>query len=177
MSVEEATIPKPEAEQVPVVSMTEAEATPATKAEESTVGSEVEIAKRAFALGNYEEAVDHYATALELARNEYGEDTSQFAELLLAYGRSLIENAISHNTAPETNKYMLGSSGDSKAQPGNGRIYFGDGASSDGEDFKRMKGERKMKKQTTMSLKTTFMLHGTFSTSREHIMINKRVTI
>jgi hypothetical protein len=47
--------------------MTEAEATPATKAEESTVGSEVEIAKRAFALGNYEEAVDHYATALELA--------------------------------------------------------------------------------------------------------------
>ncbi|CAE6402252.1 unnamed protein product [Rhizoctonia solani] len=141
MSVEEATIPKPGAEQVPVVSMTEAEATPATKAEESTVGSEVEIAKRAFALGNYEEAVDHYATALELARNEYGEDTSQFAELLLAYGRSLIENAISHNTVlpkeegeGEAPKESDGSSGDSKAQPGNGRIYFGDGASSDGED-------------------------------------------
>lgn len=42
----------------------EPEAVPA--AEEVTVESAVEQAKRAFALKKYEQAVDHYATALEL---------------------------------------------------------------------------------------------------------------
>ncbi|CAE6440422.1 hypothetical protein ACGC1H_003590 [Rhizoctonia solani] len=139
MSVEEVAVPKPETEQVPA---TEAETKPETKKEEATVEAEVEIAKRAFALQNYEEAVQHYATALELARDEYGEKTSPFAELLLAYGRALIANATSQNSvfpkeeeaeAPKESN-GAGSSSDPKAQPGNARIHFGDGPSSDDED-------------------------------------------
>ncbi|CAE6480984.1 unnamed protein product [Rhizoctonia solani] len=138
MSVEEVTVSKSETEQVPA---TEAETKPETKKEEATVEAEVEIAKRAFALQNYEEAVQHYATALELAREEYGEKTSPFAELLLVYGRALIANATSQNSvfpkeeaeAPKEPN-GAGSSSDSKTQPGNARIHFGDGPSSDDED-------------------------------------------
>ncbi|KAF8757939.1 SHNi-TPR [Rhizoctonia solani] len=138
MSAEESTVSRPEIEQALVAGTIETK----TKGEDATVESEVEIAKRAFALKNYEEAVDHYATALELARNEYGEDTVPFADLLFVYGRALIENATSQNTVlgkdkddDETAKESdaAGTSGDSKTQPENGRIYFGDGASSDGE--------------------------------------------
>ncbi|KAG8689667.1 hypothetical protein FRC11_001335 [Ceratobasidium sp. 423] len=142
MSVEEVTASKPETEQVPAAGTTEAETKPETKTEEATVEAEVEIAKRAFALKNYEEAVDHYATALELARTEYGEDTPAFAELLLKYGRALIENAVAQNSvlgggkqgeeAPKESN-GAGSSSAPKTQPGNGRIHFGDGASSDDE--------------------------------------------
>ncbi|KAH7335183.1 hypothetical protein B0J17DRAFT_668979 [Rhizoctonia solani] len=142
MSVDEAIVPKPETEQVPVADTTEAVTKPETKKEEANVEAEVEIAKRAFALKNYEEAVDHYATALELARTEYGENTPPFAELLLIYGRALIENAIAQNSVFGAGKQEegapkesngAGSSSDSKTQPGNGRIHFGDGASSDDE--------------------------------------------
>ncbi|CAE6350303.1 unnamed protein product [Rhizoctonia solani] len=142
MSVEDTIVPKLETEQAPVASTIETEGKPETKTEETTVELEVEIAKRAYALRNYEEAVDHYATALELARNEYGENSAPFAELLLVYGRALIENAISQNSVLGKDKQEeeapkesdgAGPSGDSKTQPGNGRIYFGDSASSDGE--------------------------------------------
>ncbi|CAE6474474.1 unnamed protein product [Rhizoctonia solani] len=144
MSAEEVAVPKPETEQVPAAITAEAETKPEAKAkeEEATVEAEVEIAKRAFALRNYEEAVDHYATALELARTEYGENTPPFAELLLIYGRALIENAIAQNSvlgggkqeegAPKESN-GAGSSSDSKTQPENARIHFGDGASSDDE--------------------------------------------
>ncbi|CAE6413077.1 unnamed protein product [Rhizoctonia solani] len=141
MSVEEAIAPKPETEQVPAAGTIETEPKPESKTE-PTVEEEVEIAKRAFALKNFEEAVDHYATALELARTEYGEDTPAFAELLLKYGRALIENAVAQNSvlgggkqgeeAPKESD-GAGSSGGPKTQPGNGRIHFGDGASSDDE--------------------------------------------
>lgn len=40
---------------------------PAAKANPQSVDEVVELAKRAFALKKYEEAVEHYATALELA--------------------------------------------------------------------------------------------------------------
>ncbi|CAE7219627.1 unnamed protein product [Rhizoctonia solani] len=138
MSVEEVTIPKPETDQVPALSTTEIETKPEVKKEEATVETEVEIAKRAYALKDYEEAVDHYATALELARTEYGEDTPAFADLLLVYGRALIENAISQNSVlpkeEEAPKESNGSSSGSKSQPENTRIHFGDGPSSDDED-------------------------------------------
>lgn len=78
-----------------------------------TIEEAVEHAKRAFALKKYEQSVDHYATALELAyvaltcysiRNcltrvyrtkEYGEDALETADLYFSYGKALLENAIS----------------------------------------------------------------------------------
>ncbi|KJA28175.1 hypothetical protein HYPSUDRAFT_806692 [Hypholoma sublateritium FD-334 SS-4] len=63
-------------------------------ATEVTVQSCVEQAKRAFALRKYEQAIDHYATALELATAQSGEDAPTTADLYFAYGKALLENAI-----------------------------------------------------------------------------------
>ena len=81
-----------------------------------TIEDSVEHAKRAFALKKYEQAVDYYATALELAyvaliprafrvssnltrvfcsTEKYGEDAPESADLYFAYGKALLENAIS----------------------------------------------------------------------------------
>uniref|UniRef100_A0A8H7XRK9 Tetratricopeptide SHNi-TPR domain-containing protein n=1 Tax=Psilocybe cubensis TaxID=181762 RepID=A0A8H7XRK9_PSICU len=63
-----------------------------------TVESSVEHAKRAFALKKYEQAIDHYATALELATKQLGEDAPEVADLYFAYGKALLENAIAQST-------------------------------------------------------------------------------
>ncbi|KAF8623209.1 hypothetical protein AX15_006447 [Amanita polypyramis BW_CC] len=83
--------------------------TPATDASkvEVTVETAIEHAKRAFALRKYEQAVEHYATALELITREHGESAPETADLYLSYGKALLENAISQNSVlgkeqPET---------------------------------------------------------------------------
>ncbi|CCM00751.1 uncharacterized protein FIBRA_02791 [Fibroporia radiculosa] len=58
----------------------------------------VEHAKRAFALRKYEQAVDHYATALELMTTKYGENAPETADLYFSYGKALLENAISQTS-------------------------------------------------------------------------------
>ncbi|KAF9480542.1 hypothetical protein BDN70DRAFT_877537 [Pholiota conissans] len=63
-------------------------------ATEVTVQSSVEQAKRAFALKKYEQAIDHYATALELVTKELGENAPETADLYFSYGKALLENAI-----------------------------------------------------------------------------------
>ncbi|KAF9446196.1 hypothetical protein P691DRAFT_709032 [Macrolepiota fuliginosa MF-IS2] len=63
----------------------------------TTIEGAVEQAKRAFALGKYEQAVDFYATALELATTQYGDDTPETADLYFSYGRALLENAITQS--------------------------------------------------------------------------------
>ncbi|KAF8661350.1 hypothetical protein AX16_001445 [Volvariella volvacea WC 439] len=64
---------------------------------EVTVESSVEKAKRAFALKKYEQAVEHYATALELMTKKVGEYAPEAADLYFAYGKALLENAISQS--------------------------------------------------------------------------------
>lgn len=59
-----------------------------------TLESAVQQAKRAFALQKYEQSVDLYATALEIATENFGEDTPETADLYFSYGRALLENAI-----------------------------------------------------------------------------------
>ncbi|KAH9921678.1 uncharacterized protein BXZ73DRAFT_79826 [Epithele typhae] len=54
-----------------------------------TLDETVEHAKRAFALKKYEQAVEHYTSALELVTKKHGED------LYFAYGKALLEYAIS----------------------------------------------------------------------------------
>ncbi|KAJ3808620.1 hypothetical protein EV368DRAFT_89029 [Lentinula lateritia] len=58
----------------------------------------IEHAKRAFALKKYEQAVEYYATALEHLSRTLGEDSPEIADLYFAYGKSLLENAISQTS-------------------------------------------------------------------------------
>ncbi|KIM53413.1 hypothetical protein SCLCIDRAFT_436876 [Scleroderma citrinum Foug A] len=60
-----------------------------------TVEIALERARRAFALRKYEQAIELYATALELQTKKYGEDAPEMADLYFSYGRALLENAIS----------------------------------------------------------------------------------
>ncbi|EPQ56785.1 hypothetical protein GLOTRDRAFT_28946, partial [Gloeophyllum trabeum ATCC 11539] len=63
-----------------------------------TVEREIDQAKRAFALKKYEEAVDHYASALEIQTTKYGDHAPECADLYFSYGRALLENAISQSS-------------------------------------------------------------------------------
>jgi HAT1-interacting factor 1 len=93
--------------------------------------SAIDHAKRAFALKKFEQAVDHYATALELMyvascssfvclmpslnrTEKYGDSAPETADVYFSYGKALLENAISQAsvlgkeqqeevTAPEPN--------------------------------------------------------------------------
>ncbi|KAH8103867.1 hypothetical protein BXZ70DRAFT_1005429 [Cristinia sonorae] len=58
----------------------------------------IELAKRAFVLKKYEQSVEHYATALELITEKDGEDAPGLADLYFAYGKALLENAISQSS-------------------------------------------------------------------------------
>ncbi|KAL1745197.1 hypothetical protein HDZ31DRAFT_73731 [Schizophyllum fasciatum] len=68
-----------------------------TSSEKPTLESAVDNAKRAFALKKYEDAVDHYATALEIAIEKFPEDSLELADLHYTYGKALLENAISNS--------------------------------------------------------------------------------
>ncbi|EIM86597.1 uncharacterized protein STEHIDRAFT_111072 [Stereum hirsutum FP-91666 SS1] len=85
------------AEQTPVngsVPPSNTDASKSVASTEPTIESSIDHAKRAFALRKYEQAVDHYATALELMTVKYGEDGAEMADVYLAYGKALLENAI-----------------------------------------------------------------------------------
>ncbi|KAJ3720979.1 hypothetical protein F5878DRAFT_617244 [Lentinula raphanica] len=57
----------------------------------------IEHAKRAFALKKFEQAVEYYATALEHLSQKLGEHSPEIADLYFAYGKALLENAISQS--------------------------------------------------------------------------------
>ena len=82
----------------------------------STIEEAVELARKAGALRKWEEAVEHYSQALEIVyvlyrraldailtrhhcrAKEHGEDIPvEHADLYFAYGKALLENAISSN--------------------------------------------------------------------------------
>ncbi|KAM5544245.1 hypothetical protein V8D89_001905 [Ganoderma adspersum] len=69
----------------------------ATSEPQMTLEETVEHAKRAFALRKYEQAVEHYASALELATKQHGEKAAETADLYFAYGKALLENAIAQS--------------------------------------------------------------------------------
>ncbi|KAI5995402.1 hypothetical protein EDD15DRAFT_2422483 [Pisolithus albus] len=61
----------------------------------TTVDAVLEHARRAFALKKYEQAVELYATALEMQTKTHDEDAPEMADLYFSYGKALLENAIS----------------------------------------------------------------------------------
>ncbi|KAG5647843.1 hypothetical protein DXG03_007767 [Asterophora parasitica] len=76
--------------------MASVENTPTTDA--PTIESAIEHAKRAFALKKFEQAIEHYATALELITKTVGEDSPETADLYFSYGKALLENAIAQSS-------------------------------------------------------------------------------
>ncbi|KAG6821473.1 hypothetical protein H0H93_010197 [Arthromyces matolae] len=67
---------------------------------ETNIESAIEHAKRAFALKKFEQAIEHYATALELMQvttEKVGDDSPETADLYFGYGKALLENAISQS--------------------------------------------------------------------------------
>ncbi|KAI0642340.1 hypothetical protein C8Q79DRAFT_247217 [Trametes meyenii] len=70
---------------------------PEATAPAMSLGDTIEHAKRAFALKKYEQSVEHYASALEIATKKYGEQASETADLYFAYGKALLENAITQS--------------------------------------------------------------------------------
>ncbi|KAF9218509.1 hypothetical protein BS17DRAFT_549896 [Gyrodon lividus] len=102
---------------------------------EMTIETVLEHARRAFALKKYEQAVEHYATALELQTKTHDEDAPEMADLYISYGKALLENAISQASVfgkePEP-----GAIEDEKstARDGKGPILeFGDEGEGEGE--------------------------------------------
>lgn len=71
---------------------------PLAPASTETIEETIELAKRAYALKKYEQAVQHYATALEKLTEKHGDDAPEIADMYFAYGKALLENAISQNS-------------------------------------------------------------------------------
>ncbi|KAF9531695.1 hypothetical protein CPB83DRAFT_848571 [Crepidotus variabilis] len=118
--------------------------TPATEntTPSGTAESAIDQAKRAFALKKYEQAVEHYATALELVTKQLGENSPETADLYFSYGMALLENAISQNSvlgkdqAEDTGEDPVKASGSSSNQNGPIFSFSGDAEDMDDEEDK-----------------------------------------
>lgn len=103
----------------------------------STIEDAIEHAKRAFALRKYEQAIDHYATALELLTAEHGENAPEMADTYFAYGKALLENAISQSTVlgkEQTEEAVQAVAGElTKPEPSGSKFlsFSGDGDDTD----------------------------------------------
>ncbi|THH14757.1 hypothetical protein EW146_g5614 [Bondarzewia mesenterica] len=117
---------------------------PATVTGEMTVESAIDHAKRAFALKKYEQAVDHYATALELMSMTHEERAPEMADLYLSYGKALLENAIAQSSVlgkEQTDETLEGVKGimvaehpEEEAAAKRGALLSFSGDAEDGED-------------------------------------------
>ncbi|THH27802.1 hypothetical protein EUX98_g6399 [Antrodiella citrinella] len=94
----------------------------------------IELAKRAYVLKKYEQSVEHYATALELITTKDGDDAPGLADLYFAYGKALLENAISQSSVlgkDQTNESAAGAPEEEASGSGAFLSFSGD-ADEDG---------------------------------------------
>ncbi|KAI9456897.1 hypothetical protein F5148DRAFT_354909 [Russula earlei] len=99
----------------------------------ATVNDVLDHAKRAFALRKHEQAVEHYATALELLSKTHAEDAPEMADVYIAYGKALFENAVLQNSVLGKEQQQQQDAGVADEEPalnGNKIMSF----SSDAED-------------------------------------------
>ncbi|TFK74963.1 hypothetical protein BDN72DRAFT_788133 [Pluteus cervinus] len=96
----------------------------------------VEKAKRAFALRKYEQAVEHYATALDLTTKQLGDDHPETADLYFSYGKALLENAITQSSVlgKEQGEEPEAEDAAGSSKWGNGAIFFSGDGDDQGED-------------------------------------------
>ncbi|CAG8509049.1 1403_t:CDS:2 [Ambispora gerdemannii] len=69
-----------------------------TKALEDNIVSLTEDGKKAFALHDYELAIAKFGEASDLLGKQHGEESTQYADSLVLYGRALLENAIAQSS-------------------------------------------------------------------------------
>ncbi|KAI9448771.1 hypothetical protein BJY52DRAFT_303650 [Lactarius psammicola] len=102
----------------------------------TTVNDALDHAKKAFALHKYEQAVEHYATALELLSNTHAEDAPEMADVYFAYGKALLENAIAQNSVlgKEQQQQQDGTATEEPAANGNNKILSFSGDAEDEEE-------------------------------------------
>ncbi|OMH80029.1 Nuclear autoantigenic sperm protein [Zancudomyces culisetae] len=61
------------------------------------IQKDIELGTRAFALKQYELAIDHFSHLSELTEQSFGSDSQRYADSLILYGRALLQNAIAQN--------------------------------------------------------------------------------
>ncbi|KAJ7098731.1 hypothetical protein B0H15DRAFT_878570 [Mycena belliarum] len=113
------------------------DATMADATPEMGLDAAIEHAKRAFALEKYEQAVDYYATALELMTKKCGEDAPETADLYFSYGKALLENAISQSSVLGKDQPEDGEDEPAESTSANGPIlsFTGDAEEDAGVDL------------------------------------------
>ncbi|KAI9433529.1 hypothetical protein H4582DRAFT_1882732 [Lactarius indigo] len=101
----------------------------------TTVSDALDHAKKAFALRKYEQAVEHYATALELLSKTHAEDAPEMADVYFAYGKALLENAIVQNSVlgKEQQQQQDGATAEEPAANGNKILSFSGDAEEEEE--------------------------------------------
>ncbi|KAJ1956582.1 hypothetical protein GGI12_005271, partial [Dipsacomyces acuminosporus] len=57
----------------------------------------LEIGTRAFALGNWEEAIENFGELSSITEQTFGSESQRYADCLVMYGRSLLQHAIEQN--------------------------------------------------------------------------------
>ncbi|KAF8329501.1 uncharacterized protein EI90DRAFT_3125261 [Cantharellus anzutake] len=98
------------------------------------IESATELAKRAYALGKLEAAVSYYAMALELMTEKHGENSPESADLLFAYGKTLLENAVSQSAVLAQEKEANGEDEEGEVvKEKASRFHFGGDEEEDGE--------------------------------------------
>lgn len=105
---------------------------PQSSATTVSVSDALDHAKKAFALRKYEQAVEHYATALELLSQTQAEDAPEMADVYFAYGKALLENAIAQNSV--LGKEQQQKEEDEPATNGNNKILSFSGDAEDEEE-------------------------------------------
>ncbi|KAG6890077.1 hypothetical protein C0995_012026 [Termitomyces sp. Mi166 len=105
---------------------------------EVTIETAIEHAKRAFALKKFEQAIEHYATALELMTKKVDEDSPEMADLYFLYGKALLENAISQSSVLGKEQGENGYEEEAAPVGANGKgpilSFSGDAEEVDGDD-------------------------------------------
>ncbi|KAH9072389.1 hypothetical protein EDB83DRAFT_2362838 [Lactarius deliciosus] len=101
----------------------------------TTVNDALDHAKKAFALRKYEQAVEHYATALELLSKTHAEDAPEMADVYFAYGKALLENAVVQNSVlGKDQQQQDGAVEEEPAANGNKILSFSGDAEDEEED-------------------------------------------
>ncbi|OLY83979.1 NASP-related protein sim3, partial [Smittium mucronatum] len=59
------------------------------------IANDIEAGTRAYALGQWEDAITHFGHLSELTEQAFGNDSLRYADSLVMYGRALLQNAIS----------------------------------------------------------------------------------
>ncbi|KAH9004443.1 hypothetical protein EDB86DRAFT_2797544, partial [Lactarius hatsudake] len=100
----------------------------------TTVSDALDHAKKAFALRKYEQAVEHYATALELLSKTHAEDAPEMADVYFAYGKALLENAVVQSSVLGKDQQQQQDGAVEEAANGNKILSFSGDAEDEEED-------------------------------------------